>query len=362
MKLNASLAALAFAIALGVAAQTPAPSTPDNSATTTAASISPSPADNAAVAPVTTSGVATTAATGLTAAPLATPSDAALTAAREGNVQLIAAKPGDDEAGATKAGPCAACHGVDGNSADPQNPKIAGQSEWFVARQLMLFKTGVRQNAAMTSFVAPLDAQDMRDIGAYFAKQSGRSGTADEGLVTTAGPHLGKKLYVVGEQLFRGGDVARGIPACMSCHGPTGSGNPGAAFPRLTGQHASYVQARLERYRAGEQYGSARDNPNGPIMPAIARDLTDLEISALATYIEGLHAFDPSGAVAALTPSAATSKEPASAPPATTVSGAATLDSAAAPGPAAPAAPNAAPQTPAGTDSGDISNANANAN
>ncbi|MEO6066128.1 MAG: c-type cytochrome, partial [Lysobacterales bacterium] len=313
--------------------------------------------ETAAVAPAATP----TPTTGSVAPMLAgAPSEEALAAAREGNAQLIAAKRGDDEAGATKAGPCAACHSVDGNSADPVNPKIAGQSEWFIARQLMLFKSGVRQNAVMAPFVAPLNAQDMRDIGAYFATQSGRSGTADEGLVTAAGPHLGKKLYVVGEQLYRGGDVARGIPACMACHGPTGAGNPGAAFPRLTGQHAGYSQARLTRYRAGEMHGSARDNPNAPIMPAIARELTDLEISALATYIEGLHAFDPTAAVAALTPSAATSKEPVSAPPATTAPGAATIDSAAAPGPAAPASPNAAPQTPAGTDSGDVSQPDAN--
>jgi cytochrome c553 len=217
----------------------------------------------------------------------------------------------------------------------------------------MLFKTGVRQSPIMSPFAAPLAAQDMRDIGAYFAGQTGRSGTADEGLVSAAGPHLGKKLYVVGEQLYRGGDAARGIPACMACHGPTGAGNPGSAFPRVTGQHAGYTQARLERYRAGEMLGDARNFPNAPIMPAIAKHLTDLEIGALSTYIEGLHAFDPQAPVAALTPSAATSTEPGTEPPATTAPGAATVDSAAAPGPSTPATPNATPQTPADTDSGE---------
>ncbi len=359
MKLNASAVALTSLLAIAVAsaatAQTPAPTVPIDAA-------SASPVTTSAPAVGVEAATATTAPTVGSVGPTlaAAPSNEALAAALEGNALLIAAKRGDDKAGATKAGPCAACHGVDGNSADPVNPKIAGQSEWFIARQLMLFKTGVRQNAVMAAFAATLNAQDMRDIGAYFATQSGRSGTADEGLVTAAGPHLGKKLYVVGEQLYRGGDVARGIPACMACHGPAGAGNPGAAFPRLTGQHAGYVQARLERYRAGEMHGTARDNPNAPIMPAVAKDLTDLEIGALATYVEGLHAFDPNAAVAALTPSAATSKEPVSAPPATTAPGAATIDSAAAPGPAAPASPNAAPQTPAGTDSGDVSQPDAN--
>ncbi len=347
MKLNATVAALALAIVFGAAAQTPAPTTP-SAPTATAA-----PAADAATATAPTGDAAATPATA--AATMATPAapEAAIAAALTGNEELVAAKPGDDEAGAGKAAPCAACHGLDGNSADPANPKLAGQGEWFIARQLMLFKTGVRQNAVMAPFAAPLSAQDMRDIGAYFENQTGRSGTADEGLVTAPGPHLGKKLYVVGEQLYRGGDVARGIPACMACHGPTGTGNPASAFPRLTGQHAGYTQARLESYRAGEMHGNARDFPNAPIMPAIARDLTDLEIGALSTYIEGLHAFDPSAPVAALTPAAATSTEPGSAPPASTVPGAATVDSAAAPGPSTPATPNAAPQTPAGMDSGE---------
>lgn len=363
MKLNVSVALLALAMAQGVSAQL---SQPDPGAPAAAA---PAPVDpaaaNAAAAESsatttgatagTTGAIATTGAAASTGATAAA-SEAALSAAREGNIKLLAARDGDPEAGAAKAAPCAACHGSDGNSVDPANPKLAGQGEWFVARQLMLFKTDVRQNAIMKAFADALSPQDMRDLGAYFQSQSVRSGTADEGLVTAAGPHLGKKLYVVGEQLYRGGDMARGIPACLACHGPSGAGNPGSAFARLTGQHAGYTQARLERYRAGEQHGSARDNPNAPIMAEIAAKLTDLEIGALSTYIEGLHVFDPKASVAALTPSAAASKEPDSAGPATTAPGAATIDSAAAPGPAGPTAPNPATQAPAATDGGDGAN------
>ncbi len=359
MKFNVSVALLALAMTQAAAAQV-ATTDPVAAPAVATTAIDPAAADPAAIASTAASTAAPAPSPAATAGVAPGPSEQTLAAARVGYAQLVAAKDGDPKAGSTKAAPCAACHSTDGNSADPKNPKIAGQGEWFIARQLMLFKTGVRQNAVMAAFVAPLAAQDMRDIGAYFQAQSVRSGTADEGLVTATGPHLGKKLYVVGEQLYRGGDTNRGIPACMACHGPTGAGNTGAAFPRLTGQHAAYTQARLERYRAGEQHGSARDNPNAPIMPAIASKLTDLEIGALATYIEGLHVFDPTAAVAALTPSAATSKEPDSAAPATTAPGAATLDSAAAPGPAAPTTPNPAAQTPAGTDAGDPTGAGAN--
>ncbi len=349
MKIMATLAALALAIALGVAAQAPAP-------TGAPVAAAPGAADPAApqVVPATASPAAPGA--GAPATGPGTPSEAALDAARSGSAELLAAKAGDDEAGAAAAAPCAACHGLDGNSVDPLYPRLAGQSEWFIARQLMLFKTGVRQNALMQPFAVPLTPKQMRDLGAYYAKQPGRSGIADEGVVTAAGPHLGKKMYVVGEQLYRGGDMARGIPACMACHGPAGAGIPGTAFPRLTGQHAGYVEQRLERYRAGEMLGDPEDNPNAPIMPAVAEDLTDLEISALATYVEGLHAFDPKAAVAALTPTAATIKEPDTTGAATTAPGAATQDSAAGPGPGAAASPNAAPQAPASTEGGDPAN------
>ena len=213
MKSMATLAALAFAIAFGVAAQAPAPAPAP--AASTPGTASPPATEGGVVASATPAAppAATTLAPG-------TPSEAALAAARSGGAELLTTKEGDDEAGAIAAAPCAACHGLDGNSVDPQYPRLAGQSEWFISRQLMLFKTGVRQNAVMQPFAAPLTAKQMRDLGAYFAAQSGRSGIADEGLVTAAGPHLGKKLYVVGEQLYRGGDMARGIPACMACHGP----------------------------------------------------------------------------------------------------------------------------------------------
>jgi cytochrome c553 len=196
------------------------------------------------------------------------------------------AGPGDAAAGASKAAVCAACHGMDGNSADPQYPKLAGQHEIYIARHLALYRSGERENAIMLGFAAALSPQDMRDLGAFYATQTVRPGVADESLITE-GPNEGRKFYEVGQKLYMGGDVDRGVPACAACHGPSGLGNPGPSYPLLSGQHAQYTAAQLKAYRDGAVYGRG-DNANA-VMAGVARYLTDEEIQALATYIEGLH-------------------------------------------------------------------------
>lgn len=231
------------------------------------------------------------------AAPAATSSAAEVTPAPEVAAAPVAelteahgpTVPGDATAGATKVAVCGACHGVDGNSADPQYPKLAGQHERFTARQLGLFKSGERANAIMMGFAAPLTPQDMRDIGAHFASQKSLPGTADETPIAT-GPHTGKKFFQVGERLWRGGDSARSIPACLACHGPSGNGNPGPAYPALAGQHAGYTALQLTAFRGGTILGNG-ENANA-VMAGVAKYLTDEEIQALATYIQGLHTAD----------------------------------------------------------------------
>jgi cytochrome c553 len=189
-------------------------------------------------------------------------------------------KPGDATAGQAKTAVCAACHGMDGNSADAQYPKLAGQHASYIARELDLFKSGKRANPIMLGFAAPLSAQDMRDIGAYFASKTSLPGVADA------------KLVPVGEAYYRSGDAKGGVPACMACHGPDGRGNPGSEYPQLAGQHADYVATRLKAYRDG----SAGGDEHAKIMEAIARSLSDADIAALASYVEGLHAVDASTA------------------------------------------------------------------
>ncbi len=192
---------------------------------------------------------------------------------------------GDAAAGATKAAACAACHGLDGNSADPQYPKLAGQHENYIARQLSLYKSGERQNAIMLGFASTLSAQDMRDVGAYFASQKVVPGVADESLVAS-GPNQGRKFYQVGERLFRAGKPAQGIPACQACHGPTGAGIPGP-YPSIGGQHSTYTALQLTAFRGGNIWG--KDKNANAVMAGVAANLSDEEIQGLATYIEGLH-------------------------------------------------------------------------
>lgn len=187
---------------------------------------------------------------------------------------------GDPAAGQEKAAACVACHGIDGNSIDPQYPNIAGQHAEYIADQLARFKDGRRQNPIMLGFSITLTEQDMADLGAFFASQQPKPGIAQEELVAAA------------EGLYRGGDVAREIPACMACHGPAGAGNPAARYPALAGQHAQYSMDMLKRFRAGEVHGAAGD-AHAQIMPQVAARLSDEEILALASYLQGLHQSRP---------------------------------------------------------------------
>lgn len=187
---------------------------------------------------------------------------------------------GDAAAGQAKAAVCAACHGVDGNSVDPQYPKIAGQHAEYIAQQLALFKSGKRQNPIMLGFSMTLSDQDMLDLGAYFATQQPKPDLADEALVP------------IGQVLYRSGDAKRGIPACMACHGPSGRGNPESRYPAIGGQHAQYSADLLRRFRGGAVYGDEAD-AHAKIMSQVAATLTDAEIEALASYLQGLSSATP---------------------------------------------------------------------
>lgn len=195
---------------------------------------------------------------------------------------------GDAQAGQAKAAACVACHGIDGNSPMDMYPSIAGQGERYIAEQMALIANGQRGGLAvvMQPFVVDLSAQDMRDIGAWYASQKGTAGLADDTPITE-GDFAGQPFYAPGERLYRGGDASRGIPACLACHGPTGAGNPGPGWPRVAGQHAGYVAQRLQQYRSGEH--GLNDPARFEIMASVAARLTDHEIQSLASYLQGLH-------------------------------------------------------------------------
>lgn len=179
---------------------------------------------------------------------------------------------GDAKAGEAKAATCAACHGPAGNSSAPIWPKLAGQGAPYAYAQLKHFKDGTRNNPVMAPMAAPLSDQDMQDLAVYFAAQPASPGVAS------------KDSVAVAEKIYRGGVAERGIPACSGCHGPTGAGNPAAGYPRIGGQHAEYNALQLNAYRAGER----KAGPNGLMMSQVAAELTDEEIAALASYVNGL--------------------------------------------------------------------------
>ena len=186
---------------------------------------------------------------------------------------------GNVENGKAKSVTCGACHGVDGNSAIPMNPKLAGQHAKYLAKQLTEFKlasqTGGkegRNNAIMNGMSAALSEQDILDLAAYFSSQEATPGETSEDNV-----ELGNKLYV-------GGDLERGITACIACHGPRGNGTSLSGFPDISGQHSAYIASQLKSFRSGERHNSL----NG-MMADMSKRLTDKDIEVISSYVAGLH-------------------------------------------------------------------------
>ena len=180
---------------------------------------------------------------------------------------------GDAAAGQAKTAVCGACHGPDGNSMAPNFPKLAGQGDRYLLKQLHDIKDGKRTVLEMTGLLANLNDQDLADIAAYYASQKNTVGAADPALVER------------GQALFRGGDVEKGLPACTGCHSPDGQGNAPAGFPHLGGQHASYIEKQLTDFREGDR----TNDGDTMIMRGIAAKLSNKDIKALASYIQGLH-------------------------------------------------------------------------
>jgi cytochrome c553 len=195
----------------------------------------------------------------------------------------IAIAAGSPEAGAAKAAACFACHGANGNSVNDQWPSLAGQSAAYIEAQLKHFhdKTRIDASGVMPPMAAGLSDQDMQDLGAYFSRQ------------TTAGLEADPSYWQAGEKLYRGGDRARNLPACIACHGPLGRGNPSAGFPMLRAQHAVYTVQQLGDYAADKRYtrndkGESNGGPNAEIMHTIASRLTPQDIRNLASYLQGM--------------------------------------------------------------------------
>ncbi|MBT6273895.1 MAG: cytochrome c4 [Chromatiales bacterium] len=187
-----------------------------------------------------------------------------------GALTFSTAMAGDPAAGKARAGVCAGCHGVNGQSAQAMWPNLAGQSGTYIANQLKAFKDKVRKAPQMAPMVAALTDADMANLGAYYQSLPAATGQA-KGDVAAA------------KALYTGGDASRGIPACMSCHGPGGKGMPAAAFPAVAGQHAAYSLAQLKGFAAG-----TRTTDLNKMMRDIAGRLDEATMSSLAQYMAGL--------------------------------------------------------------------------
>ncbi|AGN77230.1 MULTISPECIES: c-type cytochrome [Pseudomonas] len=180
---------------------------------------------------------------------------------------------GDAAAGQAKTAVCGACHNPDGNSLAPNFPKLAGQGQRYLEKQLHDIKSGKRTVLEMTGMLAAFNDQDLADIAAYFSSQKGSVGAADP------------KLVERGRALFNGGDLEKGMPACTGCHSPNGAGIALAGFPHLSGQHSQYVTKQLTDFREGNR----TNDGDAMTMRTIAGKLSNHDIEALASYIQGLH-------------------------------------------------------------------------
>ena len=185
---------------------------------------------------------------------------------------------GNAAAGKNQAVVCGACHGADGNSAVPTFPKLAGQGDKYLVKQLMDIRDGKRSIPTMAGQLDGKSDQDLADIAAYFASQ------------TRSGGQTNPELLALGETVYRSGIPERKVAACSACHSPTGVGNAPAGFPALAGQHADYIAAQLTAYRKGYEDETGRTNDgDSRIMRTNAFGLSDLEILAVSSYASGLY-------------------------------------------------------------------------
>ena len=175
----------------------------------------------------------------------------------------------DAAKGGTLATACQACHTADGSRGSPANPILQGQHPEYLVKQLIEFKTGKRKNAIMAGMAAPLSEEDMKHIAAFYAAKKSKEGFARN-----------KDTVSLGEQIWRGGIVAKQVPACAGCHSPNGAGIP-SQYPRIAGQHADYTSGQLQLFSLGQRGNNAQ-------MMAIAAKMNEREMKAVADYASGL--------------------------------------------------------------------------
>ena len=164
---------------------------------------------------------------------------------------------------------CVSCHGLAGNSTISVNPKLAGQHEAYIAKQLDNFKGADRNNPVMSTFAKLMTTEDMKNVSSYLSSQKAKPGAAKN-----------KEIVELGKQIYRAGIAEKNVPACAGCHSPNGAGIP-AQFPRLAGQHQDYTAAQLTNFRSGTRKNSVQ-------MTTISKRMSEDEIKAVSDYVAGL--------------------------------------------------------------------------
>jgi cytochrome c553 len=273
-----------------LAAQQSAPTPSDAPPAATAAKASPPPASPAAT-PAAQAAAESAASTAQSASPSASseaaaaaaggpaPAGAAPAPSKPSSPPSLPFTDGKVADGATKAAVCGACHGPNGNSVNPEWPRLAGQSAVYIAAQLRLFRAGVRDNPTMKPLAAALKDQDIDDLAVYYEAQ------------TPTGLEADPSYWQAGQAVYLSGDRGRDVPACVACHGPVGRGNLAAGYPALRAQQSVYVVKQLNDYASGARYAGATaptGDPNAVMMLTIAKRLTPEEIRDVASYVQGM--------------------------------------------------------------------------
>ena len=180
---------------------------------------------------------------------------------------------GDAAAGKAKSAACGGCHGFDGNSPIAMYPKIAGQNEAYIVKQIQDYKADkTRKNEIMKGMAASLSDADAADIGAYFQAQN-----------VSAAATFDESKIAAGREIYKGGDMQKGIPACQACHGPNGSGTAGIGYPAVGGQYVDYNLAQLKAFKSG-----ARSNDDKRMMRDIVAKMSEEDMIAVANYMASL--------------------------------------------------------------------------
>jgi len=188
-------------------------------------------------------------------------------------LMAVSANAGDAAAGKAKSAACGGCHGLDGNSPIAMYPKLAGQNEAYIVKQVKDFKANTdRQNPIMFGMVAALTDEDAADIGAYFQSQT-----------LKAAATFDADKIAEGRQMYKGGDLQKGIPACQACHGPTGAGTAGVGYPQVGGQYVDYTLAQLKAFKDG-----SRKNDDKSLMRSIVEKMSEADMVAVANYMASL--------------------------------------------------------------------------